>query len=213
MKKQIFLLSIIALFIFGGCASKSEEEFNKPATYWYNKIVQKLATYQLDQADSAFASLESEHKNSSLVANAILILANAHIAEEEYQMANYYLDEYIKKYAENQNIDYIKFLKIKANFMAFKQQFREQQLLGDTLLEIDSFIETYPNSNYIYLVKTIQTKIAMSEQSLNLEIASLYDRKNKPKAVEFYKEKAKQNWVALEDIEPVHVPWYRRIFE
>lgn len=97
--------------------------------------------------------------------------------------------------------------------MAFKQQFREQQLLNDTLREIDTFIDEYPESKYIHLVKTIQTKITLSEQSLNLEIASLYERKNKPKAAEIYKNKAKSTNIDLKDIEPVHVPWYRKIFE
>lgn len=213
MKKQILSIGIIASLFLGGCASKTEEEFNKPATYWYNKLVQKLALYQLDQADSTFASLESEHKNSPLVANAMIILANAHIAEEEYQMANYYLDEYIKKYAGSDNIDYIKYLKIKANFMAFKQQFREQQLLSDTLVEIDKFIDEYPNSKYMYLVRTIQTKITMSEQALNLEIATLYAKKDKPKAAEVYKQKAQQGHIDLKDIKPVDIAWYRKLFE
>lgn len=213
MKKQIIISSISLMLILGGCASKVEEEFNKPASYWYNKIIQQLALYQIDKADSTFISLESEHKNSPLVANAMLILANAHIEQEEYQMANFYLDEYIKKYAGNVGADYVRFLKIKANFMAFKQQFRDQQLLSDTLREVDNFISDYPNSNYIYLVKTIGAKITLSEQALNLEIADLYKRKDKPKAKEYYEQKASQNLISPQDTTKVEVPFYRKIFE
>lgn len=213
MKKQILLLAAIVTLFFGGCASKIEEEWNKPATYWYNTIVQKLALYQLDKADNAFISLQSEHKNSPLVASAMLILANAHISEEEYQMANFYLDEYTKKYADKSNTDYVRFLKIKANFMAFKQQFRDQQLLSDTLEEVEKFTEEFPNSNYIYLVKTIEAKITMSEQVLNLEIANLYERKEKPLGVKFYEQKAEQSFVETKDIKPVEIPWFRKIFE
>ena len=213
MKKQILLASLIVTLFFGGCASKTEEEWNKPATYWYNKIVQKLSLYQLDEADNAFVSLQSEHKNSPLVASSMLILANAHINEEEYQMANFYLDEYTKKYADKSNLDYVRFLKIKANFMAFKQQFRDQQLLSETLEEVEKFTQDFPNSNYIYLVKTIQAKISMSEQALNLEIANLYQRKDKPLGAKFYEEKAKQGFVETKDVKPVEIPWFRKIFE
>ena len=213
MKKQIIVSSFAALLLFGGCASKVEEEFNKPATYWYNKIIQKLSLYKIDEADSTFISLESEHKNSPLVANAMLILANAHIEQEEYQMANFYLDEYIKKYAGNEGADYVRFLKIKANFMAFKQQFRDQQLLTETLNEVENFISDYPNSNYIYLVKTIGVKISLSEQALNLEIADLYKRKNKTKAQEYYQQKASQSFIEPNDAKKVEVPFYRKIFE
>lgn len=208
-----YILPFIAfIVIFSGCSQK-EEEFNKPALYWYNKMIKELKNFQIDQADDTFTSLESEHKNSPLIATALMILADAHIKEEEYLMANYYLDTYIKRYGFSKNIDYIRYLKIKSKFFAFKSQFREQKLVLDTIKETENFIKKFPDSPYVYLVQTINSRLLMAKASFDKEISELYARIDKPKAADYYDEKARKSWKNLEQVEPVDVPWYRWIFE
>ena len=213
IKLSILVLIPILISIFAGCTSKEEQEYNKPAVYWYNKMIKQISTYQLDQADDTYTSLESEHRNSPLLPSAIMIIATAHMEDEEYQMANYYFDEYLKRFALKGDADYIRFLKIKSNFMAFKNQFREQDLLEKTLNETDAFIKKYQDSQYIYLVQTIKARLLMAKALFDKEIAELYTRIEKPKAQVHYEEKAKQNWKNLDSIEKVNVPWYRWIFE
>ena len=210
--KNIILL-VTALIVFTSCASKKQEEYNKPALYWYNKMLKEISLNQLDRADDTYTSLESEHRRSTLLPSALMIIAMTHMDEEEYELAVYYFDDYIKRFENNSLQDYVRFLKIKAKFLAFKQQYREQKLIDDTLTDIEQFISIYPNSSYIYLVKTMQSRLHMAKASLDSEIASLYDRKDKPKAVEFYNHKAKQSWAELKTIEDVSVSWYRYIFE
>ncbi|MEA3315122.1 MAG: outer membrane protein assembly factor BamD [Campylobacterota bacterium] len=215
MRKKLLSTALLSmsLYIFSGCASKDGQEYNKPAVYWYNKMIKQISNYQIDLADDTFTSLESEHRNSKLLPAAMLIIANAHIEEEEYLMANYYFDEYIKKFSLKENVDYIRYLKIKSNFLAFKSQFREQDLLMKTLNETSRFTKEYPNSQYIYLVKTIQSRLLMSKSVFDKEISELYARVDKPKAENYYNEKALESWSELENIQRVSVPWYRYIFE
>jgi len=207
----IFITSLV--YIITGCASKEDEEYNKPAIYWYNKMISQISNYQLDQADDTFTSLESEHRNSPLLPSAIMIIAITHMEDEEYALANYYFDEYLKKYSLKKNADYIRFLKIKSNFLAFKNQFREQKLLTQTVIATDKFIAEYPNSQYIYLVKSIKSRLLMSKSIFDVEIAELYGRIDKPKAKKFYENKASKNWDDVNNIKKVDVPWYRAIFE
>lgn len=215
MKKRVLYTTLlsVSLYMFSGCSSKEKEEYNKPAVYWYNKMIKQISNYQIDLADDTFTSLESEHRNSKLLPAAMLIIANAHIEEEEYIMANYYFDEYIKKFSLKKNVDYIRYLKIKSNFLAFKNQFREQDLLIKTLKEIKKFIKEYPNSQYIYLVKSIEARLIMSKSIFDKEIAELYGRIDKPKAQKYYNEKALESWSDTKNIKRVSVPWYRYIFE
>ena len=207
------LLLISAIFIFTACSSKQDEEYNKPALYWYNKMLKEISLYQLDKADDTYTSLESEHRKSPLLPSALMVIATTHMDDEEYQLAIYYFDEYIKIFEDNNKQDYVRYLKIKAKFLAFKQQFREQKLIDDTLEDINKFVDKYPNSSYIYLVKTIQSRLYMAKASLDVEIASLYKRIDKPKASVVYNNKAKNSWDDIKNINPVSVPWYRAIFE
>lgn len=211
MKKLLLILPII--YMFTACSSKQKEEYNKPALFWYNKMLKEIALYQFDKADDTFTSLESEHRNSPLLPSALMVIATTHMDDEEYEMAIYYFNEYIKRFENPKKQDYVRFLKIKAKYLAFKQQYREQQLISDTLNDIDNFVQKYPNSSYIYLVKTIQSRLYMAKASLDTEIAGLYTRVGKPKATIVYQEKAKQSWNNIDTIKPVDVPWYRWLFE
>ncbi|PLY07792.1 MAG: outer membrane protein assembly factor BamD [Arcobacter sp.] len=210
------LLLVISLgFLLASCSSKKEsiQEYDKPALYWYNKMLTQISTSFLEDADDTYSSLESEHRNSPLVPTALLILANAHIDEEEYALANFYLDEYIKRFALSKNIDYVRYLKIKANFQGFSYDLREQQLIEDTIKGIEEFKAEFSRSPYMPLVNTMNARLFMAKASLDKEIADLYKRIGKPKAAEFYDEKVKKTWVEPEEIEPVEVPFYRYIFE
>jgi len=213
--RKIFNILFIAslVYIFTGCASKEQEEYNKPAVYWYNKMINQISNYQLDDADNTFTSLESEHRNSPLLPSAIMIIAVTHMEDEEYALANYYFDEYLKKYSLKKNADYIRFLKIKSNFLAFKNQFREQKLLRTTIIDTNKFISEYPNSQYIHIVKNIKARLLMGKSIFDKEIAELYGRVDKPEADKYYTQKASRNWDNVDNIKRVDVPWYISIFE
>ena len=210
---KIVLIAIISIYILTGCASKEDQEYNKPAVYWYNKMIKQITDYQLDDADDTYISLESEHRNSPLLPSAMMIIAYAHMQEDEYTMANYYFDEYLKRFSLKSNADYIRYLKIKTNFLAFKQQFRDQELLQKTLEDTEQFVKDYKNSQYIYLVETIKSRLLMAKAIFDKEIADLYTRVDKPKASKVYETKSKQSWQNLSEIKKVEQPFYRSVFE
>ena len=210
--KNLLLIACAAL-VFTACSSKDDEEYDKPAIYWYNKMLTQIASGDLDKADDTYTSLESEHRNTPYVPTAMLILVNAHIDDEEYALANFYLDEYIKRFSVSKDIDYARYLKIKANFLGFKYQFRDQQLIEETLSQIEEFKAKYKNSPYMPLVDTINSRMFMAKATMDKEIADLYVRRDKELGTAFYMDKVKKSWVNPEEIEPAKVPWYRAIFE
>ncbi|MBI3874049.1 MAG: outer membrane protein assembly factor BamD [Arcobacter sp.] len=210
-KNLLFL--VIAIVLLGGCASKQEEEYNKPDVYWYNKMLKEISLYQLDKADATFTSLESEHRQSQFLPSATMLIGIAHMDEEEYVLANYYFDEYIKRFEKNDADGRVRYLKIKAKFLAFKQQFREQRLLDETLDEVKKYKTDFPKSSYKYLVDNIESRLLMAKSSLSLEIANLYKRVDKPLASEVYSDRAKKSWEKPDEVKKVDVSWYRAIFE
>lgn len=211
---RYILTALMAFFILTGCSQKEQiKEYNKPAIYWYNKMMKQISRGDLDLADDTFTSLESEHRRSPLIPNAIMIIANAHMDEEEYLMANYYFDEYLKRFSQKQDADYIRYLKIKSNFLSFENEFRNQKLVNDTLIQIEQFIKEHGDSNYIKLVETMRARLLMAKAIFEKEISDLYGRVDKPKAQEIYKEKASKNWTNLDSVQGAKTPWYRAIFE
>lgn len=209
---NIFILLLISLF-FLSCSKKGEIEYNKPAIFWYQKIVSEVSKGDLDSADEYYSSLSSEHMNSIFLKEAMLILAMAHINKEEYLLAKFYLDEYIKKFGDRESIEYAKFMKLKASFLAFKYPYREQKLLFTLLKEIELFKLEYPNSSYTPFIETMEAKVNLSIDDLNKEIAMLYDRVGKDRAKEFYQEKIEDSKYRDLSYDRAKVSWYRAIFE
>jgi len=64
-------------------------------------------------------------------------------------MADYYLDEYLKKYATGRRVEYIKFMKLKASFLRLKDINRDQNLILKAIKEADSFYNEIPKIQYI----------------------------------------------------------------
>lgn len=200
MKHLIILL--VTVYLFTGCADKlqkEEELFNKPAAFWYKQIIKMVKIGNLDKADEAYTSLSSEHVASPLLKEALLILAQAHKEQEEYIMANFYIDEYTKRFARSKNIEYLKYLKIESNYQSFKKINRDQKLLIDTIDSANAYIKKFPTSPYNPLVHTMLTRLYLAEHMLNKNIATLYKKTGKKKAAKLYEEKINNSWLKNTD--------------
>jgi outer membrane protein assembly factor BamD len=201
LKKSI-LVGMALTFLFVGCVKSTEdiEEFNKPALYWYKKIGTSISANNMDKADAFYISLKSEHMRSPLMPTAIMMLAHAHMNNEKYLLANYYLDEYNKRYGESDNREYTEFMKLKASFLGIKEVYKDQKLIMDTITKAKTYIYRYPGSAYAPLVNTILIRLHMSQYLLNENIAALYDRTGKPEAAKIYREKNSGSVVEMTDI-------------
>lgn len=210
--RYLFSLSLF-LWLLSGCA-KAPEEFNKSAEYWYEKLTTSVAHGSLEKADGYYTSLLSEHPNSPFLAESTLILAQAHMAYDEYLLSEHFLDQYIQHYATSSDeVEYAQYLKIKAKFLALPNPGREQSLIQETLENISKFKSAYPTSIYVPLVDTMQTQLQLSIYVLNDHIAQLYDRLQRPKAAAYYRSLTPLNWMDPRDVRGMSPAWYRVAFE
>jgi len=211
IKQTFTLVMFVALFL--GCSSKDVvKEYDKSALYWYKSIVKEVASSNLDKADNYYISLRSEHMRSPVLPTATMFLAQAHMEEQEFIMADYYLDEYLKKYATGSGIERAKFLKIKAAFLGIKDINKDQKLMIDTLADVDSFVKLYPSSIYLPVVQTIRVRLNMAQYMLNENIANLYARIGKDKAANIYRAKNRKSPLNIADIKAPEVGLLDSVF-
>lgn len=223
------------IFLFLGCffvaCSDTDQEFDKPAIYWYEEIFREIRFGNLETADTKFASLQSEHINSPLLPEAMLALGHAHMDENEFLLAEFYFDEYLKRFSNRENYSYINYLKVLARYYSFRNYSKDQQFMIDSISEIQNYIDAYPNEIYTPYVAHILTKFRLGILELNSAIANVYQKEDKVYAQDLYldrnvKEKTSRNealnspWYAkdlleiekIDDVVPSHVPWYVKIF-
>ena len=212
LKIKTILTSLVIIVLFSSCA-KELEEYNKPAVYWYSKIIESISDGNIDKADNYYSSLQGEHIGSPLLPEATMILAIAHMHYEEYLLSEHFLNEYVKRYANSNEKEFAEFLKIKAKYMALPNPRRDQVLINQALVEAEKFKRRYPNSMYYSLVDTMATNLYMAEASLNETIASLYERIDKPKSAAYYRKKKPEPWIDWKEVDRANTPWYKEWFE
>jgi len=210
---KYFLYILFAVILFTGC-SKDIEEYNKPAMYWYGKMIESISNNELDRADSYYTSLQGEHIGSPLLPQATLIMALAHMYNEEYLLSDHFLDEYVKRYAATQSQkEEAEFLKVKAKYLSLPNPRRDQALVDEAIIEAKKFKQNYPNSMHYYTVDNMLTRLILAKAVLNEAIAGLYDRIDKPKAAAYYRSKENEKWIDWKMVQRANIPWYREWFE
>ena len=212
IKTNFILVVLSAIIFFSGCAKKVEE-YNKPAVYWYGKIIKSVSEGNFDKADNYYSSLQSEHAASPLLPEATMILAIAHMHYEEYLLSDHFLSEYIKRYANENEKEFSEFMKVKSKYMALPNPRRDQSLISEAIIAAENFKRNYPNSMYYNVVDTMVTNLHMAEAVLNESIASLYDRVDKPQAAAYYRAIKPQPWIKWDEVDRANTPWYREWFE
>jgi len=206
------MMAFLTGLFFAGCA-KDVSEYNKPAAYWYERMIESVANGSLEKADGYFSSLQSEHISSPLLEQATIIMAQAHMKVGEYMLAEHFLDEYIRRFADANEREFASYLKMRAQFMALPNPRRDQTLIHNALKEGEGFKKQYPHSYYLPAVDTMLVKLYLARANLNQTISMLYDRLDKPKAKEYYAQKQVEKWIDWDKVEPPNTAWYREIFE
>ncbi|ANV97831.1 hypothetical protein BBW65_02990 [Helicobacter enhydrae] len=229
--RLVGLLFVMGIFL-SSCSNKNDE-FDKPAMYWYEEIFKEIRFNNLESADTKFASLQSEHINSPLIADAMLALGHAHMAEDEFVLAEFYFDEYLKRFSNQANYSYINYLKILARFYSFKNQSKDQEFMLNSIKEIKAYLDAYPDDVYTPFVGYILTKFQLGLAELNAAIANVYKKQGKAYAEKDYLKREDlgieqsfrrisnavpwyvMNAIELEQIDyiiPSYIPWYALIF-
>ena len=212
IKTGLLFISTVIVLLFSSCA-KDLEEYNKPAIYWYAKIIESISEGSIDKADNYYSSLQGEHIGSPLLPEATMILAIAHMYYEEYLLAEHFLNEYVKRYANTNEKEFAEFLKIKAKYLALPNPRRDQVLVNEAISQAEKFKSQYPSSMYYSIVDTMATNLYMADAALNETIADLYERLDKPKSAAYYRSIKPQPWIVWNEIDRANSPWYKAWFE
>lgn len=209
------VLTILVAAILVACSAKQDDGlYGLSPDAWYEQILEDIKSNDLENADKHYTSFSSEHIRSPLLEQMLLILAQAHARNEEYILANYYLDEYIKKYGDGgAKTEFAEFLKIKANFDSFTQPDRNQKLIEDSIAGIERFIYMYPNTQFRPLIETMLVKFKLANYFLQEQIQSLYKRTGREVSAEVYTKRLESSPMRDAYMIAPDLPWYRKIFE
>lgn len=203
-----FVLLSCMLVFYAGCSKNKEVMYNQPAIYWYEGIFKNIRLGNFETADSYFSSLQSEHINSPLLPEAMLALGQAHVNNEEYILADFYFKEYLKRFGNSNNEDYISFLRLKSHLYAFKNSSKDQRFIADSIILVQDFLEKYPNSRYVPFVHEMEVKFVLGQNELNKAISRVYEKNKKKEAQQIYDDRIDTELQEAMNPKPSKIPWY-----
>ena len=198
------LLAFFLIFLVG-CSHKANKNF-KTDLQIHEKIKKDINSAFLDNADNDFMSLEADYPGSPYIKSDLLALFLAHLENEDYILAKFYLNQYEKRYASIDEIPWCEYKKIKIEFLKYKNAYTNQAEILNILNMCKNYKQNYPNSEFLPEVNTIYTKVYLTKEFLDKKISKLYKKLDKKKAAKFYNTKIPKNAK-----EPV-IPWYKKIF-
>ena len=199
------LLLIIPLF-FLACSPKPKPNEYKNELKIHQQLKKDIKNTFLDNADNDLMNLEAEFPSSPYIKSDLLILYLAHLKNEDYILAKFYLNQYEKRFASSKEIPWCEYQKIKIDFLSYQNAYTNQKQILNLINECKNYKINFPNSIFLPEVNTIYMKVLLTNKYLNDKIYKLYKKLGKEKAAKLYKTKIPKN------SRPPKIPWYKKLF-
>jgi len=199
------LLLIIPLF-FLACSHKPKPNEYKNELKIHQQLKKDIKNTFLDNADNDLMNLEAEFPSSPYIKSDLLILYLAHLKNEDYILAKFYLNQYEKRFASSKEIPWCEYQKIKIDFLSYQNAYTNQKQILNLINECKNYKINFPNSIFLPEVNTIYMKVLLTNKYLNDKIYKLYKKLGKEKAAKLYKTKIPKN------SRPPKIPWYKKLF-
>jgi len=201
----MYKLLLLIPFIFLACSHKPKKEV-KTSLEIHQKLKKDINSVMLDDADNDFMDLEANYPSSPYIKSDLLILFLAHLKNEEFDLAKFYLTQYEKRFASSKEIPWCEYQKIKIEFLKYQNAYTNQKELLDLKRICENYKLNFPNSTFLPEVNTIYIKTLLTIDYLNAKIYKLYKQEGKVKAAKMYKTNLPKN------SKPPFIPWYKRLF-
>ena len=197
------LLLLIPL-LFLACSKNPAQIHNELKIH--QQLKKDIDNTFLDNADDDLMNLEAEFPSSPYIKSDLLILYLAHLKNDDYILAKFYLNQYEKRFASIKEIPWCEYQKIKIDFLSYQNAYTNQKRILELIKECEKYTLTFPNSTFLPEINTIYIKALLTKKYLDDKIYRLYKRLSKEKAAKLYKTNIPK------DSKPPKVPWYKKIF-
>jgi outer membrane protein assembly factor BamD len=167
-----------------GCGSQPQLSANQNTTKSPSR-----STASID--DDNYVSFRDSHENSPKIPQMIISLIKSHTTAGEYQLAEFYCNEYRRDFPSGRKRDEVEYLSIKALYLNNKKHF-DERFSKQIKIQAKMFFANFRHSKYKPKIQSILTNIKKEQNARYEELAKEYEAKGKPKAAEFYREKIRK---------------------
>ncbi len=144
---EISFLFLLSLSILSGCTAVDKKK-NLPADVLLKQGIQKVKLDSYNEAKALFQQVLEDYPDSKERVMALLLLADTHYRDEEYEESKFHFQKFMELYPANQYTDRAAYYKAMSDFRMMEISTRDQTHTQAALEGFQKVIKTYPDSSY-----------------------------------------------------------------
>jgi len=188
-----YITILISLFLI---ACTNTQNINPSINKSNNKILQFIKNGDLDSADEEYIKIK-DTQDSTKIKDSATILAIAHIENNEYILANFFIQEGL---SIDSSDEFLKFLLIKNQFLSANEHNNDLSYIKKALKALEENSYLISDNEYKTLTSTMITRLKIDIAKRNKDIANQYKSLNKIQAYKIYKQKIEDMGFDSKDI-------------
>lgn len=176
MRSIRFLLFIIGVAAISACSEYNKVLKSSDIDYKYTKSVEYLEEGKCFQALPIFEELIGLTRGSQRAEKVYYYHAKAHYCANDFYMANYYFNNFVKNYSFSPYAEESQFLAAKCSYNLSPNFSLDQTETKLALNELQLFMDRYPSSTLRDSCTTMINTLSKKLETKSYEIAKLYSK-------------------------------------
>ena len=176
MSLRILPLSLLVITLFTGCSEyqKVLKEDNVKAKY---ELAEKFYNEgDFKRAQRLFEQIAPKYVGKPQGERVMCFFASTYYNNKEFYLAGYQFERFVKSYPKSDKIQEASFLGAKSYYMLSPKYSLDQTDTDKALSKLQTFINTYPESEYFDEANTIARELTSKKERKQIEIAKQFNK-------------------------------------
>ncbi len=173
------LLLCCAMVFLSSCSEYQKVLKNTDAKAKYDMAEKLYNEGDYKRAVRLFEQIAPQYVGKPQGERVMFFFADSYFKTEDYYLAGYQFERFVKSYPRSEKIQEASFLGAKSYYMLSPRYSLDQTDTDKALSKLQTFINTYPESEYFEEANSMATELTTKKEKKEIEIAKQFNKLGK----------------------------------
>ncbi|WP_318345386.1 outer membrane protein assembly factor BamD [Flagellimonas baculiformis] len=179
LKMRSLLLLCCAMVFLSSCSEYQKVLKNTDAKAKYDMAEKLYNEGDYKRAVRLFEQIAPQYVGKPQGERVMFFFADSYFKTEDYYLAGYQFERFVKSYPRSEKIQEASFLGAKSYYMLSPRYSLDQTDTDKALSKLQTFINTYPESEYFEEANSMATELTTKKEKKEIEIAKQFNKLGK----------------------------------
>lgn len=179
LKIRSFLLLSCTIVFLASCSEYQKVLKNTDAKAKYDMAEKLYNEGDYKRAVRLFEQIAPQYVGKPQGERVMFFFADSYFKTEDYYLAGYQFERFVKSYPRSEKIQEASFLGAKSYYMLSPRYSLDQTDTDKALSKLQTFINTYPESEYFEEANAMATELTTKKEKKEIEIAKQFNKLGK----------------------------------